>query len=56
MMKPASALMLALAVFLGMLTGMPSGVSAEDVILSDDASDFVLPGEAAPEAILEPAA
>ncbi len=53
-MKKTAALMLAL--FLGMLMGAPCGASAEsaeDVILSDDASDFVLLTDAIPDAILE---
>ncbi len=54
-MKKTAALTLALALFLGMLMGMPGGASAEpadDVILSDDASDSVPSAAGALDAIL----
>ena len=56
MMKKTASLTLAMALLLGILTGLSCGVSAEpaaDVILSDDASDFVLLSDAVPDAILE---
>ena len=52
-MKKAIGILLSLVFLLMMFGGGLTALAADDVTLSDDASDFVLLSEAVPDAILE---